>query len=368
MSRTPSPCVAAGHRPPPALSLLAAGVALVVVSACASTPVEKARDQTEAGVRAARQDFWEEAEFRWLKALAIEPGNARALNNLAVRHERLAQFADAKEYYERALEAAEGSAAREVIEDNYERFLPIWRRVESDEVDAAADAGDDGADAATDAATETADTGAADAPPPTGVNVHDVEIDVPGEDGPNLAGYQRLLIGNFIRREGSEANINDLAVQYFRRRITQRTYYQTQDQLGRPLERGDPGILDDGEMWAQRAADAGADLILTGALGLSTEEDSRMVRERVRSPDGEIREVARFRDSVVYTVHLDWLLLRGEDGRRLLEGSLEAERAFPADEGISDSEATVEVLEELLPQILDTITPSRTEQTRRLIY
>ncbi|MFW6198254.1 MAG: tetratricopeptide repeat protein, partial [Acidobacteriota bacterium] len=348
--------------------------AVLAVGDAPDQPVERAADQTERGVRAARQDFWEEAEFRWRKALAIEPGNARALNNLAVRHERLGRFADAKDHYERALEAAEGTAAYDVIRDNYEEFLPIWRRVQSDEIDSDADDGD--AEAATAMAaperaeeTEPADTGqASESAAPPGIESYEVEIDVPGEEGPNLGGYERLLIGNFLRREGSEANINDLAVQYLRRRITQRTYYQTQDQLGQPLEGQSSEILEDADLWARRATEAGADLILTGALGLSTEEESRMVRERVRSPDGEIREVARFRDSVVYTVQLDWLLLRGEDGERLLDGSLEAQRAFPADEGISDSEATVEVLEELLPQILETITPSRTEQTRRLIH
>ena len=93
-----------------------------------------------------------------------------------------------------------------------------------------------------------------------------------------------------------------------------------------------------------------------------------MVRERIRSPDGQVREVARFQDSVVYKVAFDYIVLRAEDGARLLEGSLEAEQSFPADEGIAESEAIFETLEELLPKLLDSVTPRRSEQSRYLIY
>jgi len=108
--------------------------------------------------------------------------------------------------------------------------------------------------------------------------------------------------------------------------------------------------------------------VLTGTLGLTTEQESQMVRERIRSPTGEIREVARFQDVVTYRVTFDVIVLRGEDGERLLEKSLEADASFPVEEGASHSEAVFETLERLLPQLLDTITPRRSEQSRYLIY
>ncbi len=81
-----------------------------------------------------------------------------------------------------------------------------------------------------------------------------------------------------------------------------------------------------------------------------------------------MREVARFQDSVVFSVSLDYVVLRGSDGETLLDGSLAAEQSFPADEGIADSEAVFEALEELLPQVLEAITPQRSEQSRYLIF
>jgi hypothetical protein len=200
------------------------------------------------------------------------------------------------------------------------------------------------------------------------VGVLEIIISVP-DQGPNLAGFDRLLVGNFVPAEDSESNINDFAVRYFRRRITQRTFFETQDQLEQPL---DPGrranAFDDADYWVERAAAAEADLVLTGTIGLRTEQESQMVRERIRSPDGQIREVARFQDVVTYTVTFDVVVLRGEDGEKLLETTLEADASYPVEDGASNQEAVFETLERLLPQLLETITPRRSEQSRYLIY
>jgi hypothetical protein len=332
-------------------------LALGVGIACASAGVESPNDQTRKGVLAADQGYWEEAAFRWLKALSVAEMNARALNNLGVRQERAGEFESANDYYQQALRVA-SPAEHFYVERNWRQFEPIWERIETGE----SVTGDEGEefDLPVDALPEgeSAEVGAIE-----------IAVSVPDE-GPNLAGYDRLLIGNFANAPDSEANLNDLAVRYMRRRITQRTFFETQDQLEDPLDperRGD-GLLADRDYWVARAAAAEADLVLTGYLGLATRSDSQMVRERIRSPDGEIREVARFRDSIVYTVTLEFYILRGEDGATLLDGAVQAEQSFPADEGISDSEAVFETLEQLIPEVLEAITPRRSEQTRYLIY
>lgn len=346
-------------------SALAAAAALAAVPACASTPTAKSTDQIQSGVTAANLGYWQEAEFRWLKALAIDPGNAAALNGLAVRFERLGEFAKAKDHYERA-RAATPEAASPYIDWNWRQFGRVWERIGSEESGEQPEAGS-GAD---DEPAEAADTGPAPPEePPPGLGLLEILIAVP-DQGPNLAGYNRILIGNFSPTEDSEADINEFAVRYFRRRITQRTFFQTQDQAEQPLppERRGDGLLADPQFWVARAAEVGADLVLTGYVGMTTSEESRMVRERIRSPDGQIREVARFQDSLVYKVQLDYVVLRGEDGETLLDGSLSAEQSFPAEESIQESEAVIEVFEELLPQVLDAITPRRSEQSRYLIY
>jgi hypothetical protein len=333
---------------------LAIVLALGVGAACATSPVERGKNQSREGAFAADQGYWEEAEFRWLKALAIADLNARALNNLAVRYEREGEFADAKAYYDRALVAA-GPAEKFYVERNQRQFAPIWERVASGDEEP----------------VEEVDLPLTEFPvgEDPNVGVMEIIISVP-DQGPNLAGYDRMLIGNFIAAPTTESDINDFAVRYFRRRITQRTFFETQDQLEQPLDpvnRG-PAPFDDAAYWIARAADARADIILTGTIALNTEQESEMVRERVRSPTGEIREVARFQDVVTYKITYDVVVLRGEDGAEILQRTLEADASFPVEDAASNSEAVFETLERMLPQLLETITPRRSEQSRYLIY
>ena len=345
------------------------GVALTALAlsaglACFSSPVERPGSQTRSGTTAADQGYWEEAEFRWRKALAVASVNTRALNNLAVRYEREGEFDAAKEYYDRALGLAAPDERFYVLR-NHGRFLPIWERIDAGDMTEVEEGTDDEPSPEDPTGIVSQEyPGAA-----TTLGFVEITISVP-DQGPNLAGYTRILVGNFVPREDSEANLNDTAVRYLRRRITQRTFFETQDQLEQPL---DPAlrsarVLDDTDFWVERAEEAEADLVLTGSLGLTTEPRSEMVRERIRSPDGEIREVARFQDNVAYKIIHDYLVLRGEDGSRLLDGTLEAETTFPVDDAVSNSDALFETFEQLLPQLLDRITPRRSEQSRYLIY
>ena len=76
-------------------TLMVVALALGVGAACASAGVESPEGQVRKGVLAADQGYWEEAAFRWLKALTVAELDARALNNLAVRQEREGEFGDA---------------------------------------------------------------------------------------------------------------------------------------------------------------------------------------------------------------------------------------------------------------------------------
>ena len=349
---------------------------LVLLAGCASTLGGSASDQVGNGVRAAGQGYWQEAAFRWEKALAIQPGNARALNNLAVRTERAGDFLEAEPYYVRALAAATPAEA-EHVRANYEKHRVIWERLQeaqaSDDTTAAAGSETPGEDPAAmpavsgDAGDEAVPPGAAEVAEP--LRTMEVSVSVPEEEGPNLAGFSRILVGDFVPTDDTQFDINETAVRYFRRRILQRTYFQTVDLLSEPLPRGRPEILDDAEFWALRAAAVDADLILTGLIGIQVTDESRIVRERIRSPvTGEIEEVARFREMTGLQVRLEYRLLRGADGTFLLGGTAESSYSYPAEEGITESQATTEVFEELLPQVLDATTPRRTEETRVLIY
>ncbi len=55
------------------------------------------------GIMAAQRDLWEEAIFRWQKAVLASPDSAAAHNNLAVAYERKGLWEEAKKEYELAL-------------------------------------------------------------------------------------------------------------------------------------------------------------------------------------------------------------------------------------------------------------------------
>jgi phage tail protein X len=332
-----------------AVLALATLTALALVPrAAVAQDEDKAYDQCEDGLRAADAGRWEEAEFRWLKSIAINDQVACGYNNLAVMHERAGDTDEADEYYRQALEHATGAARTDVL-DNYSRFQNA--RI-SDVVEGVPEA----------------EFGVAEAAGPERNRTLAVTISVPEAEGRELADFERILVGPFIvTTPDAPVPVGPRAVAYFRRRIVQRSFFQAVDIPGGITSRmEDP--LKDAAMWKEIAAQSGADLIFTGRIGLETSNENRLVSERIRAPNGEVTEVSRFRNIIKYDIKLHFALLRGDDGTLIQEGDLEGTREFAADDEIPADDMYVETLEELLPQLLDAVTPRRVEQTRVLIY
>ena len=78
-----------------------------------------ASDELRFGVEVARKGLWQEARFRFEKAVTADPENAEALNNLAVALEQQGEFDKAREAYEKALKLKPGSV---YIQQNYDLF------------------------------------------------------------------------------------------------------------------------------------------------------------------------------------------------------------------------------------------------------
>ena len=99
-------------------SILLAGV-LGLLSAQAGAGGPAAGDEVRFGIEVARKGLWQEARFRFERALQLDPQSANAYNNLGVALEQQGEFTQARQAYEKALELAPGSL---YIQQNYDLF------------------------------------------------------------------------------------------------------------------------------------------------------------------------------------------------------------------------------------------------------
>ena len=60
-------------------------------------------NQIQFGIFAAQNELWDEAIFRWKKAVQVNPESAAAHNNLAVAYEKKGLLEEAEKEYETAL-------------------------------------------------------------------------------------------------------------------------------------------------------------------------------------------------------------------------------------------------------------------------
>ena len=70
--------------------------------------------------------LWQEAIYRWERAVAIDPDYAAAWNNLGIAYEHEGLFDKAREAYERALDLEPDNM---MIQQNYDLFREINDRI-----------------------------------------------------------------------------------------------------------------------------------------------------------------------------------------------------------------------------------------------
>ncbi len=151
---------------------LAFGLALCSLPAAApAQSTETAKAQMKFGTEMAQRGLWNEALFRFERALALEPQRAEIYNNIAVAYEALGLFDEALEHYRQGLRM---SPADKGLKRNYARFVEFYQRFRPDGEDAAGE--EEGAEAAAD----TAESGAA---PPSGAAAGDEALSSPPSGG-----------------------------------------------------------------------------------------------------------------------------------------------------------------------------------------
>jgi Flp pilus assembly protein TadD len=106
-----------------AIGLCLAGALLS--GGCSSAPVKEPSPQRELeyGAHMANLGYWQEARFRFQLAVAREPNNARAHNNLAVSLEAEGDFPAAFEEYKKAVSL---DSADKSIRQNYTHFAEFY--------------------------------------------------------------------------------------------------------------------------------------------------------------------------------------------------------------------------------------------------
>jgi type IV pilus assembly protein PilF len=87
----------------------------------------EAKAQVEFGIKVAQSGLWKEAQYRWLKAVELDPSYAPAWNNLAVAYEQEGKFEDARKAYERALALDPKNIS---IRTNFDLFKEINERTQ----------------------------------------------------------------------------------------------------------------------------------------------------------------------------------------------------------------------------------------------
>ncbi len=107
------------------LVVLLTAVTLGLASPAFADRREDAKAQVEFGWDVAMKGLWNEAAYRWEKAVELDPEYAAAWNNLGIAYEHQGKFAQARNAYEKALKIDPNN---NYIRQNYELFREIYDR------------------------------------------------------------------------------------------------------------------------------------------------------------------------------------------------------------------------------------------------
>ncbi len=96
--------------------LLSLALLTIFFSSCSQSIMDK---QIQFGIQSAQRNLWDEAIFRWKKAIRSNPKASAPHNNLAVAYEAKGLWLEAKKEYELALKL---DPKNSYIQENYEKY------------------------------------------------------------------------------------------------------------------------------------------------------------------------------------------------------------------------------------------------------
>jgi tetratricopeptide (TPR) repeat protein len=107
-------------------AVIVASMLVLPVAASASARSD-AKEQVEFGIKVAQTGLWREAQYRWERAVELDPTYAEAWNNLAIAYEHSGKFDEARKAYETALKL---DPKNMLIRQNYDLFKEINDRTQ----------------------------------------------------------------------------------------------------------------------------------------------------------------------------------------------------------------------------------------------
>ena len=87
-----------------------------------------AKEQVDFGIKVAQNGLWREAQYRWERAVELDPSYAEAWNNLAIAYEHAGKFDEARKAYETAIKL---DPKNTLIRQNYDLFKEINDRTQN---------------------------------------------------------------------------------------------------------------------------------------------------------------------------------------------------------------------------------------------
>ncbi len=106
-------------------TMLALGLTVCAIAPLSADRRSDSKEQVEFGIELAQKGLWKEAEFRWEKAVELDPTYSSAWNNLGIAYEQQGKFADAKKAYDKAIAA---DPKNNYIRQNFDMFMEIYDR------------------------------------------------------------------------------------------------------------------------------------------------------------------------------------------------------------------------------------------------
>jgi Flp pilus assembly protein TadD len=111
----------------PARVLCLVAAVLLSTAVAAAEDRSGAKEQVDFGIKVAQSGLWREAQYRWERAVQLDPTYAEAWNNLAVAYEHAGRFDDARKAYETAIKL---DPKNMLIRQNYDLFKEINDRTQ----------------------------------------------------------------------------------------------------------------------------------------------------------------------------------------------------------------------------------------------